>query len=197
MPYFRQWPWVFLDCLITQFLFWNYLRFDWSCLFYIFNLILTGNFKNNYLLLPTPLFVFWHTSIYHTIEMPSNVQELLLNLCFLGLTFFIAFISLNKLIIVVPIIVFIPYIYLLLSNKPIMDKLHGRRIIFYCFITQFLCFKVISDIIQLPWVYFKGLDTQFLCFKTIRKKNAAGSLRTALLHISCVFRWSGTYFRVY
>ena len=100
--------------------------------------------------------------------MLGNGQELFYYFCFLGFPFLITILPLNNLIIVIPIIVIIPYIYLLLINKLVGEKLQGRRIIFYCLITHFLCFKVIREIVQLPWVYFKGLDTQFLCFKTIR-----------------------------
>ena len=96
--------------------------------------------------------------------------KLLLNLCFLRLAFLITVVPINNLIIMIPIIVIIPYIYLLLSNKPIRDKLQGRRIIFYCLITHFLCFKVIMSIVQQLWVYFQGLYTHFLCFKTVRDK---------------------------
>ena len=95
-------------------------------------------------------------------------------------------------------IVIVPYIYLFLCHKPIRDKPQGRRVIFYSLITHFLCFKVIRDIVQLPWVYFKGLDTQFLCLKrSVTRKNTAGLLRTAWLHISYVLRWSRIYLRVY
>ena len=118
--------------------------------------------------LPPPLLFFWHKPIHHTIRMLGNGQELFYYFCFLGFPFLITILPLNNLIIVIPIIVIIPYIYLLLINKLVGEKLQGRRIIFYCLITHFLCFKVIREIVQLPWVYFKGLDTQFLCFKTIR-----------------------------
>ena len=44
--------------------------------------------------------VFRNTPIHHTIRMPSNEQKFFLNLCFLGLPFFIAIVPLNKFIIV-------------------------------------------------------------------------------------------------
>ena len=52
--------------------------------------------------------VFRHTSIHHTIRMPSNRQELFLNLCFRCLAFLITFIPLNKFITIMPIIVLVP-----------------------------------------------------------------------------------------
>ena len=140
---------------------------------------------------------FWHKPIHHTIRMLGNGQELFYYFCFLGLPFLITIVPLNNLIIVIPIIVIIPYIYLLLSNKPVGEKLQGRRIIFYCLITHFLCFKVIREIVQLPWVYFKGLHSSCVLKQSGTRKNTAGLLRTAWLHVFRVLRWSGTYVRVY
>ena len=98
----------------------------------------------------------------------------------------------------IPIIVIIPYIYLLLFHKPIEDKPQRRRVIFYCLITQF-CF-------------LKWSGTSFNCHESTSRtlihivcvlkysgtiKNTAGLLRTAWLHIPYVLRWSSTYSRVY
>ena len=104
------------------------------------------------------------------IRMPGNVQKFFFYFCFLDLSFFITFIPLNKIIMAIPIIVIVPYIYLLLSKKPIRDKLQGRKVTPRCIITYFSCFKMIRDIPQLPWIYLSGTETHVLLLETVRHK---------------------------
>ena len=100
---------------------------------------------------------------------------------FLELSFFITIVPINKFIAVIVIIVIMSYFYLLLCYKPIRDKLQRRRIIFYCFLTHFLCFnyyfiahflhpKMIRDRIYHVWTIAHRLVAHLLCFKMVRDK---------------------------
>ena len=114
-------------------------------------------FKNNYLLLPPPLLVFWDTPIHHTIGMPGDGKKFFHNLCLLGLALLIAIVPPKKfifIIIIIPIItititiIIAPHPHPLSCNKPIRNKLQGRRVFFYCFITHFFGLEVIRDKLQ-------------------------------------------------
>ena len=63
-----------------------------------------------------------------------------------GPAFLMAFVPLDKLIIIAIVIVSVPYIYLFLCYKPIRDRLQQPWIHAHCLIAHFLCFKVIRDI---------------------------------------------------
>ena len=97
--------------------------------------------KNNF---SVPFFILRNTPI-----PPCEAIEI----CFMSLTFLIAFVPLNKLIII-PIIVIIPKeFYLLLCHKPIRNKLQRKALFHHCFITHFSGLIAVRDICQKVWFY--------------------------------------------
>ena len=83
-------------------------------------------------------------------------------MCFLGLPSFRAFVPLSNLII-------IPWPYLLLCNKPIMDKLQREGNFPHCLITLPLSLQAVRDIFQVcPWIFLNCSNTHLLGHKIIR-----------------------------
>ena len=140
-------------------------------------IFVSDNFKNDYLLLPQPLLVFWHTPFHHTTRMTCNRSEFLFYFCFLGLAFLIPIVPFNSPIIIAP--------GFLSCNMWVV------------YIPHFLCCHKDTCIKESRSSFTALMHISWALNQSGTYSNNHASLHTTSSHISWLFNLSGTYSSIY